>query len=96
MDIEYGFAKAQTLITDMEEHPFNFANPEEEIGRKIWYNNEPASIERLILEQGCIMIKYEGVSNGFSLTKPWYEEIEPTQNLIKDDIFSSYIIWFRD
>jgi len=56
-DIEYGLAKAQVLITTISEHPFNFTDPKSEIGRKIWYYEQPAVIDDLLLNQGCIMIR---------------------------------------
>jgi len=58
-DIEYGLAKCQVLITEMQEHSFNFADPESEIGRKIWYYEQPAIVESLMLDQGCIMVKFD-------------------------------------
>lgn len=98
-DIEYGFAKAQKLITDMIEHPFNFTNPEEEVGRKIWYYEQPASIERLMLDQGCIMIQYEGDGDGFDLTRPWDDDEWPDEwdgeKKVKDDVLTPTINWFR-
>jgi hypothetical protein len=58
-DIEYGLAKCQTLITEMCEHSFNFADPESEIGRKVWYYEQPGIIQSLLLDQGCVMIKFD-------------------------------------
>jgi len=42
--LTFGMAKAQHLIVMMEEHPFNFFNPESENGRKIYWKGLPASI----------------------------------------------------
>lgn len=99
-DIEYGLAKAQVLISDMTEHPFNFMDPESEIGRKIWFYDQPGSIEKLLLEQGCVMIKYEGNNSGFNLKQNSDTEIDIInewngEKLIKEDIFSTKISWFR-
>lgn len=44
-DMSFAFAKAQYLITMMSEHPFDFFNPKEENGRKIWWMGLPATIE---------------------------------------------------
>ena len=43
-DIGYGLAKAQTTIVKMMEHPYNFLNPSEEDGRKIYYYGLPAFV----------------------------------------------------
>ena len=43
--VEYALAKAQYLMVNLMEHPYNFINPEEERGRKIWYYGLPATIE---------------------------------------------------
>lgn len=100
-DIEYALAKAQTLLIDLGEHPFNFIFPEKEIGRKVWYHNQPAIIDRLLLDQGCIMLKYDG-EGGFDMKHPWDrpEDGGPSEwdgeSSVKDDILSSNIWWFRD
>jgi hypothetical protein len=43
--VDYALAKAQYLMVNLMEHPYNFLNPEEERGRKIWYYGLPATIE---------------------------------------------------
>lgn len=42
--LSFGMAKAQHLIVQMEEHPFDFFNPEKEHGRKIYYKGLPATV----------------------------------------------------
>jgi hypothetical protein len=39
------FAKAQTLLYELLEHPYNFFDQEKENGRKIWYYGLPAQIK---------------------------------------------------
>lgn len=43
--VDYALAKAQYMMVNLTEHPFNFFNPGEEKGRKIWYYGLPAIIE---------------------------------------------------
>jgi hypothetical protein len=100
-DINYGMSKAQYKMIEMMEHPFNFMNPEEEIGRRIWYKGQAAVIERLLLDQGCIMIGYRGAGAGFDMSNPWDDEEFGAdewmgEKSIKDDIFASSINWFRE
>lgn len=44
-DLGYAMAKAQTMIIQLTEHPYNFINPTEESDRKIWYYGLPATIK---------------------------------------------------
>lgn len=43
-DIGSALSMAQTMEWKLLEHPYNFLNPEEENGRKIWYYGLPATI----------------------------------------------------
>jgi hypothetical protein len=100
-NFEYSVVKVHNLINKMQEYPFNFMNPDEEIGRRIWYYGQPAIIESLLLDQGCIMIKYVGIGSGFDLSRPWETEAHEIsewhgEERIKDDIFSPNIYWFRN
>lgn len=103
-DISYAFAKAQSLIVELSEHPFDFVFPEKMIGRKVWYKDQPAKIgEHIMLDQGCIMLIYDGDIGAFQTKKPWhgeddkwcYEESHGAKE-IKDEILSPSILWFRD
>lgn len=98
-NIDYALARVQTLRIKMLEHPFNFANPDEEIGRKVWYRKQPAVIERLLLDQGCVILK-KADGTGFDMKDPWDEKDWISEwdgeNEVKDDIFTESIWWFRD
>lgn len=100
-DIDYLFSKANYLIKQMSEHPFNFANPDDEVGRKIWYYGQPATILENWLEQGCIYFQKDG-EGGFDMRKPWDREEDGDlsewhgQDKIKDDVLSPHICWFRE
>lgn len=103
-DIEYGLARVTVLITEMMEHSFNFCDPESELGRKIWYHEQPAIIERLILSQGAIIVKFDGLNElgGFNLRKPWETQEDRDadewhgQSEVKTNILDPKIWWHRD
>jgi hypothetical protein len=44
-DVSYALSKAQYMMVNLMEHPYNFINSEEEKGRKIWYYGLPAIVE---------------------------------------------------
>ena len=44
-DIEYAMSKAQVMMVQLSEHSYNFFNPEEERGRKIFFHGLPATIQ---------------------------------------------------
>jgi len=44
-DIEYAMAKAQVMMVQLTEHSYNFFNPEENRGRKIYFHGLPATIQ---------------------------------------------------
>ena len=71
-DLEGALAAATNKINDLIEHPFNFINPEEEIGRKIWYYGLPATI-LLGYDVGEIKINPD-----YSYMTPdeWWSELE--------------------
>lgn len=90
--------KASYILQKLEAHPFNFSNPEEEIGRKIWYHQQPAIISGLMLDQGCILIKHAH-GEPFNLSKPWDDDdidnVWDGKTEVKDDILTEEIFWFR-
>lgn len=97
-DYEYASSKAQVLITKLQEHPINFTSKnyiKEIEGRKIWYREQKAIIERYIEGQNCIIISFEDGE----YKEPEYlkEDIENLGELeIKEDLLSPHIWWFRD
>lgn len=44
-DMSYAMAKAQTLIVQMGEHPYNFFSQGEDNGRKIYFYGMPATVQ---------------------------------------------------
>ena len=77
-DFEGALAAAQVKINDMIEHPFDFINPENEIGRKIWYYGLPAKII-LGYEPGEIKIEPD-----YSYLSPdeWWSALEERKSKI--------------
>lgn len=98
-DIEYALAKTGVLLAEMREHPFDFADPESMLGRKVWYANQEAVIDSLYLDQGCVLFRKED-GTPFKLEKPWNKDDDihdpwDERNQVKDDILSPNIWWFR-
>jgi hypothetical protein len=71
-DFEGALAFAQVKINEMIEHPFDFINPEKEIGRKIWYYGLPAKI-LLGYEPGEIRIEPD---YSYLTEEEWWTELE--------------------
>lgn len=98
-DLYYAFSKAQLLTFQMLEHSFNFCNPEEMIGRKVYWKRQTGFIERLIMDQGCVIIKKDlddGKEYFDTSIYPGDDEgYECNENYVKDDIFSKSIWWHR-
>ncbi|MEI6422166.1 MAG: hypothetical protein WCP55_08095, partial [Lentisphaerota bacterium] len=103
-DIHYALVKAHELIYKLGEHPFDFKNPDKEIGRKVWYHEQPAVIERLYLEEGCVYFRYDGNDKderGFDMTHAYDWKDNPEnewngQKVVRDDILAPSIWWFRE
>ena len=100
-DIQYALTHAAELVYKIGEHPFCFWEAEKEIGRKIFYHNQPAVIKRLILDQGCVMIEHSEPDGKFDLKHPWDKKDDiPNEwdgaHEVKDDVFSENIWWFRE
>jgi len=102
---EYALAKAQTLIVEIEESGWGFFNRNWEknfIGRKVYYNNQPAKIERICEGQGAMII----VPDGIEAFEPQVWQIDENESKeecmaenglsVKADIFSPHIWWFRE
>jgi len=99
-DLNYGLSRANVLITEFSEHPFDFSNPIVEVGRKIWYYNQPAKLIE-ILSGGDIMLEYSGEKDGFDLRMPWDSEPDDCsywngKKKVKTSIIDENIYWFRN
>ena len=98
----YSIPKALMLIGEIQEHALNFGTidfDKKMVGRKIWYNSQPAIIERYIKGQCCVMIKPDGAERfetpaEFAKEPLWDDE---DARLLKIDCLASERVWwFRD
>ena len=107
-DVEYGLAKAQVLLSEIQEHPIDFHCRnwrEEVINREIYYCNQPAIITE-VYEYGegeiCVKIVPDKKYIEVFSKPPWMKEDheleyyeEAYRDGVKDDILSSNIYWYR-
>jgi len=63
------------------------------INRKIFWRDEPAIIISYISKQACVMIKPDGIN---SFKSPCYNDYDDNCDIIKSDILSDHIWWFRE
>lgn len=101
-DYEYALAQAQVdLMWFKEMCPFSVHSRhwrDEIIGRKVWYRGEKGVITRLIEDQGCVIIKPEGMDK-FSLPSQYDNdddrEIFGDRATIKSTYMDQNIDWYR-
>ncbi len=94
-DIQYALRKAASILDKLGDIAFNYYDADERkslVGRKIYYHNQPAIITGLIEDQGCVMIKAE---DGTKFKFPYMEDDDDDNEIIKDDILSPHIWWWR-
>ena len=94
--------EALSLVLDgrLDEHPLELNERDFDkkmIGRKVWFDHQPAIIERYIKGQACVILVPD---NKEAFDRPgdyendgWWEE---SKSDIKCDIFSTSSNWFRD
>lgn len=96
----------ELLVAEMErlrvlitEHPFNFLEPDSEIGRKVWWKRQPAIVESIY--ENNVILKLDTTATNkkyfdssiYPNDPDYYDEQEDS---VKDSIFSTNIWWFRD
>lgn len=96
-DAQYALLRAHALIGELSEHSSGIMVKKEREklpGRKIFYREKPAIIDRIILDQGCVIIKS---ADGNPFPPPVYADDggDERESTIKDDILSKHIWWFR-
>lgn len=82
---------------------FNKKDREKLVGRKIWYHDQPATIERIIEDQGCIMIATEpdfvvpmrNQSDDEDDFDYWEDWKVGDHFVVKDEVLSPHIWWWR-
>ena len=98
-DIEYALVAAQHMLYRLREHPVNFTMRnwrDELLGRKVLYREQPAIVDSIIEDQGCIMIMPE---NGAFTTPAWHDGEDgmcpPDCSSAKCEYLDPNIWWFR-
>ena len=98
----YSVPKAMMLIAQMGEHPLDFNEidfDKKMIGRKIWYNSQPAVIESYIKGQCCVMIRPDGIDRFTQpaefAKEPIYDD-EDYKRLKIDCLADGRVWWFRE
>lgn len=97
-EISKALNQVHELLPKLFEHAVQLWRPEEVKrweGRKIYYRETPAIIERFILDQGAIIIRAE--SGQFPV--PCWDKDEhhyEREADVKEDILSPHIWWWRD
>lgn len=88
--------KTHSVVHKLLEHPLDLHNEVGRnaiVGRKVFWRDTPAVITRFINDQGCVIIKTDGVPY---FPKPVYKETDDQEDEIKDDILSGSFWWYRD
>lgn len=97
-DAQWGLLHAHRLIGELSEHSSGWlmrSEREKLIGRKVYYRERPAVIERLITGQGCVILATE---DGRAFPPPvWHEEddIDDGDNTVKTEVTDPNIWWHR-
>lgn len=68
-NMDFAFAKARYLMTILVEHPFDFINPENMKGHKIWFHGLPATVQPSFIGKIDIWPDYTTVDK-----KTWWDE----------------------
>ncbi len=99
-DPMWALLRAHQVVGELSEHSSGWlvaTERERLVGRKIWYERTPAIIERLIVDQGCILIKPDGVPE---FPPPvWADKDDADdedRHSIKTSVTDARIWWFRD
>lgn len=101
--MRYSVPKAILLISEINEHPLGFNEidfDKKMIGRKIWYNSQPAKIESYVAGQCCIIIVPDCIEK---FTTPpefkndgFMDDWENEKSLKIDCLASGRVWWFRN
>lgn len=96
---ERALLKAHSILGQLYEHSSNWLSKRDREalrGRKIYYREVPAVIERLVTDQGCVIITTED-GKPFPLAV-WAKEDDDDEieSSIKVEVLSPHIWWFRD
>ena len=100
-DISYALRKADHLITELMEHPSGWMSKDQRdalVGRAIYYREVPAVIQRVILDQGCLIVR---TADGKPFPSPVYHDPDEDGDddergaEAKVEVTDHNIWWFR-
>lgn len=98
--MDYGLAKAQYLLVQLLEECPLYLNErdwrEQALGRKIWYHDQPAMIQRITNDNELYIIS-DGIDE-FKAPAHWGEDMDWSDysDGLRTDLLSPNIYWFRD
>jgi hypothetical protein len=95
--------RAYHLLQKLQSHESNWLSLDGRyalVGRKIYYHDQPATINAFIEDQGCVIIQSEPSfapprSNEEDELDYWSDWKRDDHYEIKDDVLSPHIWWFR-
>lgn len=98
---ERALLKAWQLLGVLQEHESGWLSTDERMrlpGRRIYYHDVPATISGLVEDQGCVLIE---TAPGIELPNRgdddrWDDWREGDHYVIKDNVLSPHIWWWRD
>lgn len=96
-DIQYALQRAGQLIITLSEHSSNWllkSERENLVGRAVYYREIPAVIQRVIPDQGCIMVR---TADGRPFHAPVYDQDDDErENEVKVEVLDPNIWWYRE
>lgn len=104
MDMDYAITKARYLVAEFNENTaIRMSDPDDIIGKKVWFHDQPGVITRHFLPDDRIVIKSERTDGkGFDLTRKrdvesdWPESEWNGQMEVHTGIFDKDIYWYRN
>ncbi|MDA2014178.1 hypothetical protein PDM95_00865 [Bacillus cereus] len=96
--MDYGLASAQHILVNLLEGPLNLSErdwKEQTIGRKIWYENQPARITR-INDENELWIEPDGIPCFKAPAHGGCDDYSDYENGLRVDLLSPDIYWYRD
>ena len=97
-DARRALLKAHHLIGELLDHSSSWLNKKDRerlVGRLIYYDGTPAAIQRLIVDQGCVIIATE---DGKPFPPPVWAEPgdDERESSVKVEVLSPQIWWHRE
>lgn len=95
-DIQGALLRAHHLIGELSESPSGWMSKRERdnlLGRKLFYREHPAIVEKLLVDQGCLILRTE---DGKPFPPPVYHDAgDETEATVKVEVTDHNIWWFR-